>query len=47
MKNILILSDEELEELYQLIPKDSKVFHKIGLEYKRMKHLPINNGTII
>ena len=47
MSNIIILTDKELEDLYNKIPKDCKAYHKIDLEYKRLKHRPINQGAIL
>lgn len=44
-RNILILTDKELEELYEKVPKDCKAYHKITLEYKRLKKIPINQGA--
>jgi hypothetical protein len=45
MSNIIILTDKELEDLYDKVPKECKAYHKILLEYKRLKHIPINQGV--
>ena len=39
MKNVIIITDKELEDLYSIIPKDSKGYHKVLLEYKRLKSI--------
>ena len=45
MKNIIILTDKELEDLYNKIPKDCKAYYKVMLEYKRLKGIPVNQGA--
>ena len=45
MKNVIILTDKELEDLYNKIPKDCKAYHKVMLEYKRLKGIPVNQGA--
>ncbi len=44
-KNIIFLTDKELEDLYEKTPKDCKAYHKISMEYKRLKHIPVNGGV--
>ena len=46
MRNIVILTDKELEDLYEKIPKECKAYHKILLEYKRLKRISINKEAI-
>lgn len=45
MSNVIILTDKELEDLYDKVPKECKAYHKILLEYKGLKHIPINQGV--
>ena len=45
LKNVIILTDKELEDLYSKIPKDCKAYHKVMLEYKRLKGIPVNQGA--
>jgi hypothetical protein len=45
MRNLIILSDKELEDLYSKVPKECKAYHKIMLEYYRLKGIPINHGA--
>lgn len=47
MKNVIILTDRELEDLYNKTPKECKAYHKIMLEYKRLKGIPINQGAVL
>lgn len=47
MRNLIILSDKELEDLYSKVPKECKAYDKIMLEYYRLKGIPINHGAIL
>lgn len=45
MRNVIILTDKELEDLYDNVPKECKAYHKIMLEYYRLKGIPVNQGV--
>lgn len=47
MRNVIILTDGELEDLYDKIPKECKAYHKVMLEYKRLKGIAINQGAVL